>query len=158
MSREVAAAVEKVDWARVEEVMVTVKPWVRVDGTLNRKVLDRLLGAMLGVVMESPGQSLQTLLTRFSPAIQPGHSRDLVTILQQLGCVTAYKLEREARVSLFSRPTTPTLRPATLLDPDTELVVEAEVDAVVRFGMFIGEKQYSSDFASQCPCHPERRM
>merc|ERR1712013_672591 len=35
MSREVAEACEKINWAGVEEVVVAVRPWIRVDGTLN---------------------------------------------------------------------------------------------------------------------------
>ena len=67
MSREVAEACEKINWAGVEEVLsashwllldccsqvvVAVRPWIRVDGTLNRRVLDRLLGAALGIIMQ----------------------------------------------------------------------------------------------------------
>ena len=48
---------------QVEEVWVSVKPWIRVDGTLNRRVLDRLLGAMLGVIMQTPGT--QSIFLKF---------------------------------------------------------------------------------------------
>ena len=34
------------------QVVVAVRPWIRVDGTLNRRVLDRLLGAALGIIMQ----------------------------------------------------------------------------------------------------------
>ena len=33
-------------------MVVAVRPWIRVDGTLNRRVLDRLLGAALGIIMQ----------------------------------------------------------------------------------------------------------
>ena len=36
MTREVQEACDKINWGRVEEVMVSIRPWVRVDGTLNR--------------------------------------------------------------------------------------------------------------------------
>ena len=36
MTREVQEACDKINWGKVEEVLVTIKPWVRVDGTLNR--------------------------------------------------------------------------------------------------------------------------
>ena len=36
MTREVQEACDKINWGRVEEVMVGIRPWVRVDGTLNR--------------------------------------------------------------------------------------------------------------------------
>ena len=82
-------------------MLVAVRPWVRVDGTLNRwdgslfpydcyqllklqsviqatycrRVLDRLLGAALGLVMQGPGQTVQAVLDRLCPALQPAHSR-----------------------------------------------------------------------------------
>jgi len=159
MSREVQEACERINWGSVEEVLVTIRPWIRVDGTLNRRVLDRLLGAMLGVVMQWPGQTVSVLLARFSPAVQPAHSRELVTLLDQLGCVQLLKLCRPAKPGLFTKHNTVTLEKTTgVLDEDTELVVEAEVDAIVRLGMFIGDKVYHTDFACQCPCHPDRRM
>eukprot|EP00092_Neocalanus_flemingeri_P000749 GFUD01000793.1.p1 GENE.GFUD01000793.1~~GFUD01000793.1.p1 ORF type:complete len:1909 (+),score=561.12 GFUD01000793.1:540-5729(+) len=158
MSREVQEACDKINWGSVEEVLVTIRPWIRVDGTLNRRVLDRLLGAMLGVVMQWPGQTVSALLARFSPALQPAHSRELVTVLADLDCVQILKVCRPGKPSLFSKAATVTLEKASLLDEDTELVVEAEVDAIVKLGMFIGDKVYHTDFACQCPCHPDRRM
>ena len=158
MSREVQEACDKINWASVEEVLVTIRPWIRVDGTLNRRVLDRLLGAMLGVVMQWPGQTVTVLLARFSPALQPAHSRELITVLADLCCVQILRVCTTAKPSLFSKPATVTLEKASMLDDDTELVVEAEVDAIVKLGMFIGDKVYHTDFACQCPCHPDRRM
>ena len=38
----------KVDWSKVEELDVLLRPWLRIDGSLNRRVFDRLLGAVLG--------------------------------------------------------------------------------------------------------------
>ena len=158
MSREVQEACDKINWASVEEVLVTIRPWIRVDGTLNRRVLDRLLGAMLGVVMQWPGQTVSVLLARFSPALQPAHSRELITVLADLCCVQILRVCTTGKPSLFSKPATVTLEKASMLDDDTELVVEAEVDAIVKLGMFIGDKVYHTDFACQCPCHPDWRM
>ena len=36
------------DWSKVEELDVLLRPWLRIDGSLNRRVFDRLLGAVLG--------------------------------------------------------------------------------------------------------------
>ena len=158
MTREVQEACDKINWGRVEEVLVSIRPWVRVDGTLNRRVLDRLVGAMLGVIMQTPAQTLACLTQRFSPAIQPVHSRQLIIFLADLKCVSIIRVSRPPPVSLFSKPSITKFSEAGILDDDSELVVEAEVDAIVKLGMFIGDKVYSTDFASQCPCHPDRRM
>ena len=83
--------------------------------------------------------------------------RDLLRLLAELGCVSLQKLEvlGSPVCSLFSTPPTVTLKvqtngfpaeqlsalqEASVLDEDTELVVEAAVDAVTRLGMFIGDK------------------
>merc|ERR1719186_1931474 len=158
LSREVAEAVDKIDWEGVEEVLVNVRPWIRVDGSLNRRVLDRLLGAVLGTIMQWPGQTLLTTLSRFSPALQPHHSRELVWMLVELEAVYVHRYILPQKPSLFSKPSLPVVQPAGRLDEDCEVVVEAAVDAITRLGMFIGDKQYVKDFVCQCPCHPDRRM
>jgi len=158
MTREVQEACDKINWGKVEEVLVSIKPWIRVDGSLNRRVLDRLLGAMLGVIMQTPGMTMSSLMQRFSPAIQPCHCRELITILKDLKCVLVFRISTPITPSLFSKPTTTVFSQARMLDDDSELIVEAEVDAIVKLGMFIGDKVYTTDFASQCPCHPDRRM
>ena len=63
MTREVQEACDKINWGKVEEVLVSIKPWIRVDGSLNRRVLDRLLGAMLGVIMQTPGLGLKWIFS-----------------------------------------------------------------------------------------------
>jgi len=158
MSREVAEACEKINWAGVEEVIVAVRPWIRVDGTLNRRVLDRLLGAALGIVMQAPGQTISSVANRLCPALQPAHARELISILGELGCVELLRLVIPPAPTLFSPPAPVVLQKACDLDDDKEVVVEATVSAVTRLGMFIGEKVYQTDFASHCPCHPDRRM
>ena len=40
-------AVQKINWDEMEEVLVRIRPWIRVDGTLNRRVLDRYLISLI---------------------------------------------------------------------------------------------------------------
>jgi len=157
MSREVSEASNKINWDDMEEVLVKIRPWIRVDGTLNRRVLDRLLGAVLGAVMQSPGSILSTLTYRFSPALQPTHTRDLIFLLRDIHAATVHRIIKSKSVGLWSKPAPVRLEAADILDLDTQLVVEPSVDAILRLGHFIGDKQYTQDFVCQCPCHPERR-
>ena len=85
-----------------EQISVTVRPWVRLNGTLNRRVLDRLLGAVLSLIMERPGISGRDIVCRFSPALQPAHTHDLLETLVQLECVVREELIQSHKVSLFS--------------------------------------------------------
>ena len=108
--------------------------------------------------MQSPGLRLSSLMQRFSPAIQPAHCRELIIMLSELKCVSLVRISSDPPPSLFSTPSSISFSEAKMLDADDDLIVEAEVDAIVKLGMFIGDKVYTTDFASQCPCHPDRRM
>ena len=41
ISNDVSDAVKKINWDDMEEILVQIRPWVRIDGSLNRRVLDR---------------------------------------------------------------------------------------------------------------------
>ena len=62
------------------DLLVLVKPWVRIDGSLNGRVLYRLLGAVLSHILQKPGCSIYDLVERFHPALQPFHTRELVEV------------------------------------------------------------------------------
>jgi len=156
----IAASAASVDWEGVEEVTFLVRPWLRVDGTLNRRVLDRLLGAVLGHVMQRPGSTAAAVADRFAPALQPTHCLDLVDILRELGCLKVWATRKNngTKGGLFAPPPKMHLAEPTLLDVPEDLLIEPEVDAVVTLGQFIGDKQYSMDFVCQCPCHPDKKQ
>ena len=62
------------------ELLISLKPWIKIDGKLNRRVLDRLLGAVLSHVMTKPGCTILQLAQRFHPAMQPFQIRELVEV------------------------------------------------------------------------------
>ncbi len=66
---QISEASENVDWDNVDLVDILIRPWLRIDGTLNRRVLDRLLGAILGCAMHRPGISIEKISEKLSPAL-----------------------------------------------------------------------------------------
>ena len=54
---------------------------------------------------------------------------------------------------LFTKAALPEFVAPSILDSSKVLIVEATIDAVVRLGQFIGDKQYSAD-VYDCTCHP----
>jgi len=158
VNHEVSEASQKINWDEMEEILVQIRPWIRIDGSLNRRVLDRLLGAVLGAVMQNPGSLLCSLTTRFSPALQPVHARELIHTLQHIKAVNLISMKKPKKPSLWSKPEEVKLGPADILHSDDEVIVEASVDAILILGQFIGNKQYTTDFVCHCPCHPDRRM
>jgi hypothetical protein len=79
--------------------------------------------------------------------------RELVEILEELGCVKLIKVEYDSKPGLFTKIKLPNLTKATILDDSSLLAVEVTVDAIVKLGQFIGDKQYGSN-VYDCPCHP----
>lgn len=104
-----------------------VKPWVKIDGGLNRRVLDRLLGAVLSHILSKPGSNLSQLNERFHPALQPFQTRELVEvevfelysrcadfietifklqILERIGCIELYSIKKTGKAGPFAPRTT----------------------------------------------------
>merc|ERR1711981_688826 len=102
---EVADATETLNWDQVEIIDLLLRPWVRVDGTLNRRVLDRTLGAILGYIMQRPGLRISVICERFGPALPPQHCRELVELLEEIKCVQLQKFlnKRRQMSGLFSK-------------------------------------------------------
>lgn len=64
-----------------------MKPWIRIDGVLNRRVLDRMLGSVLSYCLTHPGIALTKVQNRFVPVLQPCHTRELVEVINNLSTV-----------------------------------------------------------------------
>ncbi|XP_034239860.1 general transcription factor 3C polypeptide 1 [Thrips palmi] len=137
---------DELDNLPANRIRVSMRPWIRVDGTVNRRVLDRLLGAVLGHCMSNPGYSLDRVGERFSPGLQPFHTRELCEVLRKLGCITWKALVRSHKPTLFTKPRTITLVDADGTECESDICLEACADAILRLGLFIGDKAYKKDF------------
>ena len=85
-----------------EQVLVVMRPWVRVDGSLNRRVLDRFLGAVLGHCLSFPGLSLSRVCDYFDPALQPVHTRELLEVGSRISLIVFIAREATYYCRLFS--------------------------------------------------------
>ncbi|XP_020291475.1 general transcription factor 3C polypeptide 1 isoform X2 [Pseudomyrmex gracilis] len=140
---------QQLDFTRYEDITVVTKPWIRIDGLLNRKVLDRMLGAVLSYCLLHPGLLMTKVQTRFSPALQPFHTRELVEILIKLGCLESKHLKK-TRVTLFSPPAEVKISNLTAdtvaWSSDDEVMLEPTTTAILRFSTFLSTRTYSTDF------------
>jgi hypothetical protein len=59
---------------------VSLRAWIKVDGSLNRRALDRFLGSILIVIMSWPGCTLANLANKITPALPPSHVHELVQV------------------------------------------------------------------------------
>nr|CAD7457589.1 unnamed protein product [Timema tahoe] len=134
------------DVSGADRIRVSIRPWVRVDGSLNRRVLDRMLGAVLGHVMCQPGESIKKCGERFTPALQPYHTRELIEILEKLECLKLQVVKTSWKTTLFSKPSTVIIEDSDGTEEESDIILQPQHDALLRLGIFIGEKSYASDF------------
>lgn len=129
-----------------QNMNLLLRPWFRVDGSLNRRVLDKLLGSVLGHIMLTPSCTLKCLMNRFSPALQPQHIKELAEILQEIDCIHMLAVQVSHKTTLFSRPSVVSVVSATGLEDENDMILEPQPMAVIRFGMFIGDKAYAKNY------------
>jgi len=139
-----------------ESISVSMRPWVRIHGSLNRRVLDRMLGTVLFTVMENPGVCGNDVARKLCPAIQPVHIFELLSMLKDLGCVDTI-----AQLPLISK--SPGLfddmgdyysedisqkeqEEAGPEEGEDNTLYIPTVDCVTRLCCFIGDKKYAQDF------------
>nr|CAD7202953.1 unnamed protein product [Timema douglasi] len=134
------------DASGADRIRVSIRPWVRVDGSLNRRVLDRMLGAVLGHVMCQPGESIKKCEERFTPALQPFHTRELIEVLEKLECLKLQVVRTSWKTTLFSKPSPVIIEDSDGTEDESDIFLQPQPDALLRLGIFIGEKSYASDF------------
>ncbi|KAH8273917.1 hypothetical protein KR044_003413 [Drosophila immigrans] len=132
------------DLAR-EVIVMRPQPWIRANASLNRRVLDRWLGAVMSECITRTGCTVHSLFLRF-PHLQPVDIMLLLELLCQLDCIHLMELEA------------PTVHIETSYDDDlkeeqvSELYepsctyVKAHCDAIGNLTRFIGNKKYTSEF------------
>ncbi|KAL0120525.1 hypothetical protein PUN28_008329 [Cardiocondyla obscurior] len=147
--KDVYKSAQQLDFTTAEEVKVVIKPWIRIDGVLNRKVLDRMLGAILNYCLLHPGLTMSKVQSRFIPALQPFHTRELLEMLIRLGCLES-KHVKKIKVTLFSPPPTIDINDLTAdvvgWFAEDEVAFEPTIDAILKFSIFLSTRTYSTDF------------
>ncbi|KZC03777.1 General transcription factor 3C polypeptide 1 [Dufourea novaeangliae] len=144
--RDISRAVKQLDLTTKEEIRLAIKPWIRIDGVLNRRVLDRMLGAVLSYCVTHPGIALTKVQSRFVPVLQPYHTRELVEILVKLECLERIILKKPT-VTLFSNPAP--VKPYIANNDwsvEEDIVIEPASGAILKFGIFLSTKMYNSDY------------
>lgn len=84
------------------KVKIVMRPWIRVDGSVNKRILERFLEMILGFLNLNPGISLQAVMDKFVPDITPVWTKDLVEILYEIGCLNLRTHVVTKKASLFS--------------------------------------------------------
>lgn len=147
-----------------------IQPWIRVNGSLNRRVLDKWLGLILLFCVSHIGCTIHRVATRFN-LMQPLQIRLLLEYLEDLNCIQLVTISKQKQASLWStyqpqvigKIASPylknkfwvyktvfffffSLEMATDLDSIEKVFVQVQPDALTKMSLFIGDKKYTADF------------
>lgn len=145
-----------------------IKPWIRINGSLNRRVIDRWLSVILSYCISNPGVTIQRLALRFNLLV-PIHIRELAEHMERLDLVSLRAMRTSgAPVYLWTTYRHPIIgnlylcfindnqthtkflfvlsAKATKLDSMDTVFIDVRPNAVTRLGLFIGDKQYKMEF------------
>ncbi|KAM4697792.1 general transcription factor 3C polypeptide 1 [Rhinophrynus dorsalis] len=110
------------------------RPWRIVDGSLNKPVCKGMLEAVLYHIMTKPGITETDLLQHYAGVLQPVVIKELVQVLEHIGCISKRYVERLPRASLFSRTVVPQLMKNPKLVEDPVVFYEPTIDCTLRLG------------------------
>ncbi|KAF7988493.1 hypothetical protein HCN44_001066 [Aphidius gifuensis] len=127
-----------------EKINVIIRPWIKIDGTINHKVYEKMLGAILSHCTMNPGIFMTQVQDRFSPALQYHHTRELIEVLVKLGCLKLTILQKPPS-TLFSNWQYSRLKCPLVSDGssefDDEIIIDTTVCSTVRFSSFLRENR-----------------
>lgn len=109
-----------------EQLRIIISPWIRVDGSVNKRVLDQWLSTVLSYCLTLPAIKMKNVQKKFSFQL-PYHTRQLIEvcillyhwnkwyiflyyifflfqILVQLKCLSLHKMAKP-KITLFSKRT-----------------------------------------------------
>ncbi|XP_075148767.1 general transcription factor 3C polypeptide 1 [Haematobia irritans] len=119
-------------------------PWIRLNGSINRRVLDRWLGSILSECIARNGCNVQEICIRFSYMF-PADVMFLIEVLGEIGCLQLVRIQRQ-EVDIFSKyESIKESNVSSIYDPDNTFV-HVKGDATMRLCLFIGKKKYSLEF------------
>lgn len=135
---------------KMRPMYLRMRPWVRITGTVIRRVLDRFLGQLLLMVMDIPGRSGLALASSLHPSLLPAHVFDLLDLLKTLGCLTTSTyVTHDPPGSLFDQPAEIILKDDA--GPEVEqdrIYYDPAVDCVSKLAAYIGTKKYADNWLS----------
>lgn len=118
-----------------EKVRALCRPWKKPEGLLNRNTLKMMLESLMFFIMSRPGVSEETIFTKYNPMLQPMPIRELLELLEQLGCITKTILRKPKWVSVFAK--VPEISKVSEDQEGDVIVYDATFEGTLRMGQFI---------------------
>ncbi|XP_068150528.1 general transcription factor 3C polypeptide 1 [Drosophila tropicalis] len=132
-------------------IVMRPQPWIRVNASLNRRVLDRWLGAVLSECIARFGCTVYSLFLRF-PHLVPVDIMLLIELLRDMGCLDLMELIPSQHIHVETLATDWELEDEQTEQLVTEIYdpkdtyVRVRADAIRHLTNFIGIKKYNAEF------------
>ncbi|XP_034666416.1 general transcription factor 3C polypeptide 1 [Drosophila subobscura] len=128
-----------------DAIVMRPQPWIRLNASLNRRVLDRWMGAVLSECISRMGCTVHSLFLRF-PYLVPVDVMFLLELLTDLGCLHLMELQTHKVHVETTQDEQCGEQPVTeLYEPKLTYII-VRGDAIGRLTSFIGRKKYSTEF------------
>ncbi|KAH8356921.1 hypothetical protein KR200_004556 [Drosophila serrata] len=131
-----------------DAIAMRPQPWIRVNASLNRRVLDRWLGAILSESISRVGCTVHSLFLKFSHMV-PVDIMFLLELLGDLGCIYLMEIRPQkvhVEMLLDNDEQEGEELPATEIYDPMQTYIKVHSDAVGRLTNFIGQKKYNTEF------------
>ncbi|XP_037936910.1 general transcription factor 3C polypeptide 1 [Teleopsis dalmanni] len=127
-----------------DTIAMRPQPWIRLNGSLNRRVLDKWIGSILAECLVRSGCFVTDILARF-PHMYPVDLMFLLEILSDMKCI--YLSNTKVReIDIFSEYEVIEDSIVSQIVHPSETYINTNPDALTRMAFFIGNKKYSADF------------
>ncbi|XP_037828780.1 general transcription factor 3C polypeptide 1 isoform X2 [Lucilia sericata] len=118
-------------------------PWIRLNGSINRRVLDRWLGSILSECIASNGCSANEICKRFSLFV-PVDIFLLLELLCDLKCISLIHIY-QPEVDIFSNYENIKEKSVSFVYDPENTYIKSCGDAIMRLSLFIGDKKYTTE-------------
>ncbi|KAK4883978.1 hypothetical protein RN001_000249 [Aquatica leii] len=126
------------------EMKLHIRPWARIDGSLNLKLFEKWLCTVLGHCLADMCVSLTAIITSCT-FLKPVDVYYLVECLQDLGCVRMNTFLSK-KCWLTTESDYVDIVPATIVDEFKHIFIDTDKLAIIKFGTLLNKKLKEFDF------------
>ncbi|XP_050429268.1 uncharacterized protein LOC126838682 [Adelges cooleyi] len=118
--------------------LINIRPWTRLDLTVNKQVMEYYLNSVLSKIIMKPGIYLKNLKKEYLSVIPPVYIRELVEMLETMKCVKMIHIKNIQKQSIYSKswPVYNNLELCNVvgLEDESSIMLEPTEDCEFRFG------------------------
>ncbi|EDO39450.1 predicted protein [Nematostella vectensis] len=101
-AEKLASDPQKESASKPESFKVISRPWLNLEGNVNKEFMRSVVKCIVCTVMERPGITQDQLVERFIAVVKPTVLEELFTMLESRGCISRHEIVETSSLTLFS--------------------------------------------------------